>query len=122
MMMRKIAFSLALIASLLTLPDFANAANDIYPPVRSGNFTGPAPVTVTTSPTLLVAARIGTPGTGRVGVAIICAATVALGGSGVTFAGSPQLPAGSSIMLPVTAAVYAIATGSSTVCNAWEVY
>jgi hypothetical protein len=91
-------------------------------PVGTANFTGPAPVTVTTSPTLLVAARTGAPGIGRVGVGVICAATVALGGSGVTFAGAPQLPVGNSITLYTTAAVYAIATGASTTCNAFETY
>lgn len=92
-------------------------------PVGTSNFTGPAPVTVSnTLPTLLVAARTGAPGTGRVGVGIICAATVALGGSGVTFAGSPQLPVGSSLTLYTTAAVYAISTGASTTCNAFETY
>ena len=92
--------------------------------VGVASFASPAPVTVSNaSATLIVAARTGAPGTGRAAVTITCVAAVAIGmTSGVTFAGNAQIPAGASLTLNTTSAVYGIATGSSTVCNAWETF
>lgn len=92
-------------------------------PTGSGSFASPAPVTVGTSATLIVAARTGGAGTGRIAVTITCAAAAAVGPtSAVTFAGAGQIPAGGALTLNTTAAVYGIVGSGSTTCNAWETF
>ena len=75
-------------------------------------------ISVATTSTLIVAARTGAPGTGRVAVTILNsgAATVFYGVSGLTTANGSILPAGAAVTLNTTAAVYGIvATGTVTV-------
>jgi hypothetical protein len=91
--------------------------------VGSGSFASPAPITVTSSATLLVAARAGPAGVGRVAVTITCAGIVAIGmTSGVTFAGAGQIPAGGALTLETMSAIYGIVGSGSTTCNAWETF
>ena len=89
----------------------------------TGSFGSPAPVTVGTTATLIVAARTGAAGVGRVAVTVTCGAAVAIGmTNAVTFAGAGQIPANGALTLNTTAAVYGIVGSSTTTCNVWETF
>jgi hypothetical protein len=92
-------------------------------PVGAAAFASPAPVTVGTSATLILAARLGAAGTGRIHLTITCSAAVAIGPTnGVTFAGAGQIPANAALTLDTTSAVYGIVGSGSATCSAWETF
>jgi hypothetical protein len=92
------------------------------PPSPGAAALSTAQVSVGTSPTPIVSARTGAPGTGRVSVTIVNTTTtpIYLGGSGVTTTTGELLPGivGASITLNTTAAVYGIAGSTATVTEA----
>jgi hypothetical protein len=96
-------------------------------PVGAANFVPNQATLTTTAAALIVAARTGAQGTGRVSVTIVSGSTtaIALGGSGVTFTTGVVLPGtvGASITIPTTAAIYgSLSAAGSALVSYYETY
>lgn len=95
------------------------------PPVGAANLATNQ-VSVGATATLISAARIGAPGTGRVALTVVNTSTapVYLGGSGVTTTTGTLLPGilGASVTINTQAAVYGITASGSETVSEFETY
>jgi len=92
-------------------------------PVGAGAFAA-SQASIGSSAGLIVAARTGAPGTGRIAVTIQNngSATVFVGAAGVTTAAGMPLAAGAAITINTTAAVYGIAASGTQTIGVLETY
>ena len=81
-------------------------------------------VSVSTTPTLVVAARTGPPGTGRVAVTLLNVSGVAIsyGNIGTATSTWAILDPGAKIVLKTTAAIYGIASAGTAKISETEIY
>lgn len=96
----------------------------INPPVGALNFTAAQPTIATTS-TLVIAARTGTIGSGRVALTLVnqCSQDAFLGPTlGVTTLNGGRLKAGASLTLNTTAAIYGVVATGTCEIDPWETY
>ncbi len=93
------------------------------PPVGSGSLAA-SQASIGTSATSIVAARTGAAGTGRIAATLYNSgsATVYVGASGVTTSTGMPLPAGASITLNTTAAIYGVAASGTQTIGVTETY
>ncbi len=105
------------------LGSIATALGALNQPVGSGSIaTSQAPIGTTAAS--IVAARTGAIGAGRIAATLYNAgsATVYIGGSDVTTSTGMPLPAGASVTLDTTAAIYGIAASGTQTIGVTETY
>ncbi len=95
----------------------------LNPPVGAGGFAT-SQASVGTTAALIVAARTGVAGTGRICAVLYNggAATVYVGGSGVTTSTGQILLAGASMTISTTAAIYGITASGTNVVGVTETF